>query len=334
MHKNSAYFLILIFITSCSSYKKARDTFSATLPPPPPQYSQEVNWAALPTKDNKAKLLPSDSLKLSENDVDVFFIHPTIFIKGKEWNADVNNKKLNKQICKSTIKHQASVFNGAGNVYAPHYRQAHLRSFFTEEADGKEALLLAYQDVKRAFQYYLDNHNNNKPFILAAHSQGSFHARLLLQEFIDTTSLKEKLIAAYLVGMPIKEGEFQKIKPCADAEENMCYVSWNTFRDKHFPKKYEEIYKGSVTVNPITWKQDTTYSLIKDHEGVLMKNFKKVYKNNFAARASNGVLWITKPNIPLSFMYPTKNYHIGDYNLFWFNVRKNAEERTNAFLQK
>jgi hypothetical protein len=64
--------------------------------------------------------------------------------------------------------------------------------------DGKKALDLAYSDIREAFAYYLENFNNNKPFIIASHSQGTVHAKRIISEFIDGKELQNKLIAAYL----------------------------------------------------------------------------------------------------------------------------------------
>ncbi len=42
--------------------------------------------------------------------------------------------------------------------------------------------------------------NGDRPFILAGHSQGTFHAARLLGERIAGTPLAEKMVAACLVG--------------------------------------------------------------------------------------------------------------------------------------
>ena len=33
---------------------------------------------------------------------------------------------------------------------------------------------------KAAFQYYLEHYNNGRPFIIASHSQGTYHAKRLI----------------------------------------------------------------------------------------------------------------------------------------------------------
>ena len=65
------------------------------------------------------------------------------------WNADINNNNLNNKTDNSTILYQASVFNKYCRVFAPRYRQANLKAFFTPDSDSaKQSLDLAYEDVK------------------------------------------------------------------------------------------------------------------------------------------------------------------------------------------
>jgi len=46
------------------------------------------------------------------------------------------------------------------------------------------------------------------------------------------------------------------------------------------------------------------------------------------------VLWITKPKFFGSFVLTNPNYHIADFNFFYANVRKNAVQRVEAFLEQ
>ena len=63
-----------------------------------------------------------------------------------------------------------------------------------------------------------------------------------------------------------------------------------------------------------------------------MRNFNKVLPNLTDAVVEDGLLWVAKPKFPWSFLYNTPRYHIIDYNLFYVNVRKNAQARAEAFL--
>ena len=62
-----------------------------------------------------------------------------------------------------------------------------------------------------------------------------------------------------------------------------------------------------------------------------MKNFKTIHKECLEARCNNGILSVTKPKVR-NPIFRVKNYHIGDYNLFWFNIRENANFRAINYL--
>ena len=52
---------------------------------------------------------------------------------------------------------------------------------------------VAYADVKRAFDYYLENYNNGRPIIIAGHSQGSGHGMRILKEYFDDKPHSKKV---------------------------------------------------------------------------------------------------------------------------------------------
>ncbi len=174
-------FFLLLTLFGCGASIPLATSYESASQPPVPDYSQERNWAALPTVKDQADLTPK-GLKDGQATAiaDVFYVHPTIYSdtrKGNDqWNASLADEKLNESVDDTAIKNQASIFNAAGRVYAPRYRQAHLNVFRrrgTEVAEG--ALDLAYQDVLAAFDYFLENYNEGRPIIIASHSQGTLH---------------------------------------------------------------------------------------------------------------------------------------------------------------
>lgn len=321
----------LILLASCSNVKP----FLTNSVPAAPDYSKNASWAALPSQKDPADRSPNPEFPdlQSTAQVDVFFLHPTIFLsnKNKEWNADLADAELNRRVDESNILYQASAFNGAGRVFAPRYRQAHYRCFFTKDhASSKQALDLAYEDVKAAFEYYLKNYNQGRPIIIAGHSQGTLHAKRLIREFFDGKNLKNRLVVAYLVGWPIKKDEFADIPVCENPEQTGCFCTWRSFKYGYLPDN--ALLGDSIAVtNPLTWKTDKTPAPKSMNEGMIARDFEEVLPQRADAEVHNGVLWVHKPKFPGSFLFRKKNYHIADYNLFYINLRQNAQHRVDLF---
>ncbi len=326
----------LILMNACSI--KPKGSFSIVEIPVAPDYSNSESWAALPTKKDSADRTPHPSLIDLQATalVDVFFLHPTTFTGDKgqnKWNGPVNDEKLNEKTDKGAILNQASIFNGVGRVYAPRYRQAHLNAYFHKDTSAvKQALELAYQDVRKAFLFYLEHYNNGRPIIIAGHSQGTSHAKSLIRELFDGKPLQKKLVAAYLVGMPVPEDYFENIKICESPEETNCFCSWRSWQKGHYPKKFTSNNNIAVT-NPLSWMTNEEYVDKKFNEGSVLRKFEKSFYTQLAdAQVHDGLLWLTKPRFPGSFFIWFKNYHVADFNLYYFNVRKNAQQRAKAFL--
>jgi hypothetical protein len=329
-------FLSVLCAFSISTYAQL-PVFNAADQPAAPDYTNEAHWSALPFRVDAADLTPgteqwiSDSLK----DVDVFYIYPTIYVKGKTWNADLKNKKLNKRIDEKPVKYQASVFNESCRVYAPRYRQSILKAFSTlktsdgKPGDGYRSLDFAYQDVKAAFEYYLKHYNNGRPIIIAGHSQGTYHARRLLQEYFDSTNLRNRLVAAYIIGYGITRTMYTTLKPCDNSNQTGCYITYASFKQGYDPGT--SILYGDVTVNPVTWTTDTAAIACSNTLGGLLLNPKKGAQKLCDVQIHNNYLWV-KVNYPVVRNWD--NLHIADYNLFWYDIRKNVKDRISAFWKK
>ncbi len=328
MKKNITLSFLVIagFIFPISAQKMA--SFHAADAPQAPDYEQEIYWSALPFREDAPDIVPhgetwiSDSLK----PVDVFYIYPTIYQKGKTWNADVHDEKLNNKIDRFPVRFQASPFNHVGRVYVPRYRQAIIKAYHDKSGSGKVALDFAYEDVKRAFTYYLEHYNNGRPVIIASHSQGTTHSRRLVKDFFDTPESRKKLVCAYIIGFEIKPSDYEVLEVCREPEEVNCYVTWAAFRHG-YEYKGDLPYFGEVCVNPLSWKTDQQPA--EGRGGVMLGiRRKKPYKTR--AQIQGNYLWV-KTGMP--FVQTWGNKHLVDFNLFWHDIRKNAEQRVNAYLK-
>ncbi|MGI4884684.1 MAG: DUF3089 domain-containing protein [Janthinobacterium lividum] len=329
----------LVVCTGCANLLKPAHGFTAPAAETGPDYAQASSWAALPARRDSADALPhAAGLRDGQATAtaDVFFVHPTTYYWRGSWNADVGHARLNRYTDRTTIRNQASVFNAAGRIYAPRYRQATLYAFFDKQGpDGQAALDLAYADVKAAFQYYLAHYNQGRPLIIAGHSQGATHATRLLHDFFDhDPALRKRLVAAYLIGCQAKANEYQTIRPCPDSLATGCFVAWNTSeRNFDYPP-----YHGLAVVNPLTWSLDTLRAPAARNRGGVGVDFKGVDPHLTDAQIHDGLLWITPPKangyprFRLSG-YPElrHSFHIADYGLFYLNIRENAAARVRAW---
>lgn len=341
MNRFCYWFAFVLIFSSCSSgiHRLAVD-FSKSPTPPPPDYSLTKHWAALPQKADAADSTPRKASLQNEQAsaaVDVFFIYPTIFTEKPKnhfvWNADVNDEILNRDIQLSTILNQASVFNGSAKIYAPYYRQAHLYAFYTaNKSDAKNALDLAYEDVKAAFEYYLKHYNQGRPIIIASHSQGSLHGVRLIQDYVDGKELQKQLVAAYLIGRAIKADVFQHIQPATTADQIGGWVTWNTVGRNYMPFNYDTYYKGSVCINPLLWNSYETYASHELNKGGV------AFKFTFApqlvdAQIQQNMLWVNRPHIKGSWLVKNKSWHRADYNFFYMNIRENVALRVKKYQE-
>ncbi|NOT36840.1 MAG: DUF3089 domain-containing protein [Saprospiraceae bacterium] len=327
---------IIVASTSCSIHKP-RHAFDQSKVERSPDYKNSYYWAALPFKVDSSDRVPG-SIKLDyvPEEVDVFFLHPTSYFGSKthnEWNASMTDAKVNKITDDGSILYQASIFNGTGRVFAPRFRQAHYFAFFTKDKNSaKKAFDLAYQDVYKAFLHYYDNWNNNRPLIIAAHSQGSLMAIKLLKEVFDNEAMKNKLIVAYVVGYPVPLDTFKYLKPCKDPFMTSCICSWRTYKSGSKPKFLNEEMPVIIT-NPLTWENNTDFVSNEKNIGMVIDMDKDPQQHAVSAQVYKNILWSSKPKFKGSFFLQSKNYHKGDFNLYYMNVRENSRTRVRAFYK-
>ena len=331
-------------------------------------YSEESSWVALPSKLDYSDwvLEKKKDQNTPERKVDVFYIHPTGYYSQDSWVDPLNKDSKSNHNTQVMMINQASAFNQCCLVYAPYYRQASMAVFSkrTPEDTKYQVLNFSYQDVKRAFNYYIKHYNKNRPFIIASHSQGAMHAARLIKEVIDTTSLYNQLVAAYIIGSGFSEemaSDLQNIKVCKEPSQTGCLVHWATYNERYMKRKLSQNdkrlkswEKNNVCVNPIHWRTDETRSTLAESKGVLdpildtkpidefqgntMKS--KPLRNFLQAKCKNGLLFVTDlKNIPLEtigkhFFYKRgSNYHMLDFNLFYMDIRENSRLRSTAYFQ-
>ena len=253
------------------------------------------------------------------------------------------------------LRFQASAFNDCCRIYAPRYRQASLGAFLRAKdvALVTPAYELAYGDVERAFDYYIAHESDGRPFVLASHSQGSFHALRLLQERIAGRPLQRHLVAAYIVGYYVpSEIERAGVPLCDAPRATGCLLDWNSvaagtddgarrgsrliWLDGHYQPLGN---RRAVCVNPLNWASDgeapASINLGALPPVLPGEALRAPLPQLTGARCDGGLLRVSLPwserhgfaNVPTFF----GSYHVFDYNLVYSNIRANAVERVAAY---
>ncbi|MCL6682635.1 DUF3089 domain-containing protein [Sphingomonas alba] len=318
-----------------------------------PDYSLPANWAARPdmaVDSDPSRWLPDAfaAATPTENKAAVFFIHPTTYLQRDHWNAPVAIDGDTEMRTQLFVRSQASAFNGVGNVWAPRYRQAAYGAFLLKSEDANKALDLAYGDVRSAFDEFLAA-NPSGPVILAGHSQGSLHLLRLLSGRKD--QLKNRLVAAYVVGWPVgihSDLPATGLSPCAQPEQAGCILSWQSFGEPANTSLVADSWVGTrglagikrqqadmLCVDPVSGRQNGR-SQPGENPGTLLPtadlSSATLTTGQVGSRCDNGFLTVDGTIPPLGpFVLPGNNYHVYDYALFWGAIRRDAERRLAAW---
>lgn len=325
-----------------------------------PDYSKDEFWAALPSKQDPADLVPAGvaAITQGEGSVDTFFIHPTGFLHAGSWTSPMELDSATEENTLWMMANQASAYNGCCNVYAPRYREANIFAYFSDADVRDNILSFAYQDVKAAFEYYIKHHNQGRPFILAGHSQGTHHAKRLLAEVINTSDLHQRMVAAYIIGAvenPLSPSWFasmENISACQSATDLYCVIHWDTMAEDSDPVERAD---ESLCTNPLTWEVNEEYAEASLNEGAVVPE--GTYTLNFGnnedeasgqrfehldapmpertgAQCRNGTLFVASQKdseFDAMGSGATGNYHGLDYALFYMNIHNNAKLKVRIF---
>lgn len=267
--------------------------------PSPPNYSSRQSWASHPEVKNKSSFVPLGIEKTKKEDLkaDVFFIHPTTFFGNKSWNASLSHPVASKIVDEVIMPGQASVFNSCCRIFAPRYRQATFYSFLEGGKNAQRALDVAYSDVARAFDFFINHLNDGRPFFIASHSQGTVHAIRLLEDKIDKTDLVKRMVAAYTIGFEFPKIKFEKdlknIKPSQSATDTQCVIAYDTYIEDggpllaldrtQLPFSNEDGTWGwkkrakfaTFSTNPISWETNTNLAGEGRHLGAVNNEYSK-----------------------------------------------------------
>jgi len=337
MKRNIVTVLVIVLVVSFTLVGYGQNTEVT-------DYSQAEHWLALPLSADK--------------EVDVFYVYPSVWQKTSNDPNMPNYSEIDDPTMIAGAKHvfqiQATAFEPIGNIYAPYYRQydgGYVLSLSTEEqyrVMGETPTL----DVVAAFDYYVNNYNNGRPFILAGHSQGSNVLLYLLSGYMkEHPEVYKKMITAYVIGYSVTNeylADNPHLKFATGPDDIGVIVSYNTeYSDYSGEPENPVLHPGALAINPINWNRDETRaletenlgSLILDDNGNIVDNNKKDYADAQIFDDTSRELQVIKCStvepamLTLGKNFPTGVYHSYDYPFYFYNIRENASNRVKNFIE-
>ena len=304
-----------------------------------PDYSQKTCWYQIP-----------DITK----DVDTFFIYPTEYLATNEDDPDyasLDNPEMLDGVRDVDHRFMASVYEDATNVFIPYYRQASMRvqiDAWKKTGDIRNALKnnSPYADITAALDYYFENYNGGRPFILASHSQGSGISLLVLENYFkEHADYYKRMAAAYVIGFSVTKDELEAyphLKFATGESDAGVIVSWNTEGPKNVESNAPNavVRPNAVSINPLNWKLDDSYAPASENLGSLVLNEEtgETEIGDVGADAQvvpeRGVIVTNADYEPMTGMpevFGPQSFHNGDYIFYYNNIKDNVAKRIATY---
>lgn len=327
--------------TTTDSAATTSETTSETTPTAStgeaPNYSDKACWYQIPeiTKD-----------------IDTFFVYPTEYMAANEGDPDfapLDNAEMLEGV-KTNYPILANVYEDSTNVFMPYYRQAGMMYAANEakkSGDPRTAFAtVPYADITAALDYYFQNYNNGRPFIIAGHSQGSGIVSLVLKDYFkEHPDYYERMVAAYVIGFSITKDfleENKHLKFATGESDTGVIISWNTEGPKNVEQNASNVVllPNAISINPLNWKLDETYAPASENLGsrVLNEKTSEYEIKDIGADAKvvldRGSIVTNADTEPVGGdTFGPQSYHNGDYALFYNNIKDNVAKRIAAYKE-
>lgn len=263
-------------------------------PPPAPDYAKAGSWA----------LIPADPRRWTAKDppADVFFIHPTTYDGGRDWNAPIDDSRSSRVLERVMLPNYAGPFLRVGRVFAPRYRQASLYTQLTLREDAREARRFPYEDVRESFLRFVRDYNRGRPIVVVGVDQGGLMADRLVREVVASDpELKARLAAVYLIDtvVPRDRHEAQDAVPaCRERRQSGCVVAWI-----QAPEDIEEQMRNRLD-RALIWTDDGDLEPIGDRPALCVNpllgaetDAEAPKRLNKGAANATGFEWGARPGI-------------------------------------
>ena len=332
-HKKSGYRYVLLFVIFMMAGLGAITTLANAQDPEgtplSPDYTSSRSWVHRQTSPSKP--------------VDVFFVYPTIYSGEYPGNMNLDNQRLRDIAEKYILKAYAGAYRSQANLFMPYYRQMSMAKLDPDSDIFKSPyFLVGYKDVSLAFDYYMKNLNNGRPFILAGHSQGAMQLITLMGERFKNRSLQNKFVAAYLIGYSVTKQDYRRypwFKAAKKENDTGVIISYNTQTPGTIGSPV--LLKHAVGINPLNWKTDQTPAPANLCRGAVFYN-KTTYKVVQEIKGycgaqldtASGALLTAPPDLAGLDLngFPPGVLHMFDYPFWYRNLEHNAGVRIKSFL--
>ncbi len=323
----------LIITSSCAPLQTS---MTPTPDTGPVDYSQRGHWLSVPTVLDKP--------------VDLFYLYPTAWMKvnADEPNICAIDNPIMLEGSASALGRQATAFQPVANIFAPYYRQVDAAYSLTLPLAEQDKILSGTpkSDVFAAFDYYIQNYNHGRPFILAGHSQGSNLLLYLLSEYMqEHPDVYARMVAAYVIGYSTTGSYLEQnphLKFATGAGDTGVIISYNT-QAPTAEKASPVLLPGAIAINPLTWTRDDTLATVQENLGSILPGDQAgflVPVNNYAdARVdlASGALICSTCNVDQLYQinpsFGKGIFHSFDYPLYYYNLRENAAQRVANYLK-
>jgi hypothetical protein len=215
--------------------------------------------------------------------------------------------------------------------------------------DFNTALLgIPYDDITAALDYYFENCNGGRPFIIAGHSQGSAMVLLLLRTYFkDHPEYYARMIAAYAIGYSITKEDLAEnahMKFATGESDTGVIISWHAEGPKNVEANRPTcaLLPGGISINPLNWKRDETYAPASMNLGSIVLDEKtgateiRDIEGDAQVNLARGTVITNakaEPNEMVEFAGP-QSYHQDDYSIFYNNIKDNVAKRIAAYQAK
>ncbi len=225
--------LVILALAVIAAFRWRTDILQTTLdpkvpfqtyqPPATPDYALRSAWALLPQ-------YPA-APQADDPAADVFFVHATTYDGGRDWNGPIGDAKSARFLARVVLPNYAGPFARVGRMFAPRYRQASVYTELTLRDDALEARQFAYDDVRRAFDYFLAHFNQDRPLVVVGVEQGgTLVDRLMDEELAAHPEVSHRLAAVYIIDATVlaaAHGPRSPLPACTKPGETHCLMAWN-----------------------------------------------------------------------------------------------------------